>query len=236
MRKLDQYRFSTKDGFNSFLLKIRYQKLKKFFKGNTCLEVGCADGEGTKILIKYFSKIYAVDGSKRLLAKARGEIKNPKVTFIHSMFETLDLNLKFDTIILGHVLEHVQNPILVLRHIKQYLSVDGIILIDVPNAESIHRLVGVEMGLIDNVHILNKADLSIGHRRVYDLALLKKDVQQAGLKIKKEGGLFLKFLSNSQITRLLEKKIINQNTVNALVILGEKYPNLAAEIYLVCQK
>lgn len=236
MSKLDQYRFSTKTGFNSFLLKKRYQGLKKFFKGNTCLEIGCADGEGTKILAQSFSKIYAVDGSKKLLARAQKEIKNPKITFVHSLFETLKLNLKFDTILLGHVLEHVQNPILVLRHIKKFLAPQGVILIDVPNANSIHRQIGVAMGLLKNLHTLNKADLSIGHQRVYDLQLLKKDTKQAGLKIKTEGGLFLKFLSNSQITQLLEKKIINPKIINAFVTLGEKYPEQAAEIYLVCQK
>lgn len=231
MKNLDDYKFSTKKGFNSTLIKLRYDHLSKFFKGKSCLELGCADGEGTKILLNYFDRIVGVDGSEKLIKKARKEIKNKKVDFIVSYFEDLNLSEKFDTIFLGHILEHVEDPIKVIISAKKFLHKKSVMLIDVPNALSIHRQVGVLMGMIPSEYSLNEADISIGHRRVYDLKKLEKDVKKTGLKVIGKGGLFLKAFSNAQLDKILDRKgIIAFNEV------GNRYPDIAAEIYIVCSQ
>lgn len=229
MKDLDRYKFSTKLGFNSVLIKLRYEEFKKFFRGDSCLEFGCADGDGTKILLKHFKKIVGIDGSKRLIDRASLEIKNKRVKFIHSFFEKVNLKEKFDVIILGHVLEHVDDPIKVLKSAKKFLKKNSIMIVDVPNALSIHRQVGVLMGMIPTEYSLNSADLSIGHQRVYDIGLLKSNVQRAGLKIIFEGGLFLKPFSNAQLEPFLDKR-----GIYAFNEVGKKYPDIAAEIYVVC--
>lgn len=230
MNDLDQYNFSTKKGFNSVLLKLRYQEIKKYFKGKSCLELGCADGEGTKILLKHFNRVVAVDGSEKLINQAKEEIRSKKVSFIHSLFEKLELNKKFDVVILPHILEHIDNPIAILKKSKRFLKRNGVMIVDVPNAISIHRQVGVLMGMIRNEYSLNSADLSIGHKRVYDFNLLKRHIRKAGLKIINEGGVFLKPFSNAQMERLLDKK-----GVYAFNEVGKRYPGIAAEIYVVCK-
>lgn len=229
MKNLDEYKFSTKEGFNSTLIKLRYDYLSKSFKGKSCLELGCADGEGTKILLNYFDRIVGVDGSERLIKKARKEIKNKKVDFVVSYFESLNLNEKFDTVFLGHILEHVEDPVRVIFSAKKFLRKKSVMLVDVPNALSVHRQVGVLMGMLSSVYSLNEADISIGHRRVYDLNKLEEDVKKAGMKVVETGGLFLKPLSNSQLEKILDKKgIVAFNEV------GKRYPNIAAEIYVIC--
>lgn len=228
MKTLDNYKFSTKKGFNSTLLKLRYNYLSKYFKGQTCLEMGSADGEGTKILLKHFKRIVAVDGSKRLLDKAKEEINNKNVMFVHSYFENLELYDKFDTVILAHILEHVNDPVSVLKTASKYLNKNGVILVDVPNAMSLHRQVGVLMNLLKSEYDLNTADMSIGHKRVYDMNLLSKDILSAGLKIKNKGGIFLKPFSNAQMENILSKK-----GIMAFNLMGLRFPDIAAEIYIV---
>jgi len=225
---LNKYKFSTKDGFNSVLLKLRYEHLGKYFRGESCLELGCSDGEGTKILIKSFKHILAVDGSSKFIKIAKNEIKSNKVKFLVSNFENLEIKEKFDTIVLAHILEHVDNPVQILKIAKRFLSNDGVIIVDVPNAYSLHRQVGLAMGMIRDEHDLNDADKSIGHKRVYDMDLLSKDIQKSGLKIKKTGGVFLKPLSNSQMER-----IINKKSIEAFNTVGVKYPDIAAEIFII---
>lgn len=229
MYNLDKYNFSTKEGFNSTLLKLRYSHLSRYFKGDSCLELGPADGEGTKILLKYFKKVVAVDGSKKLINKAKKEIKSKKVVLINSYFENLDLEEKFDTIMMAHVLEHVKNPVLVIKIATKFLKKDGIIIVDVPNALSIHRQVGVLMGMLKSEYELNKQDLSIGHKRVYNMQKLVKDITLGGLRVKNKGGIFLKPFSNAQMEKILSKK-----RIEAFSLMGIKFPEIAAEIYVVC--
>jgi len=230
---LDSYDFSTKRGFNGRLLKIRYQELRPYFKGSTCLEVGCGDGEGTKILLQYFRRIVAVDGSQKLIQGAANEIQSKKVLFVHSLFEDFKIAEQFDTIVSGHILEHVENPVKVLRHISGSLKRGGVFLIDVPNAFSIHRQMGVAMGLIKNEHSLNEFDRSVGHRRIYDFQNLMRDVGKSGLRVIHKGGLFLKPFSNDQMEELLQKDIIDAGALRALTEMGKRYPEIAAEIFVV---
>ena len=67
-----------------------------------------------------------------------------------------------------------------------------------------------------------------GHRRVYDLNTLQEDFLNAGLKVICAGGYWLKPLSNSQIEKDWSKEMIE-----AFLKLGEKYPDIAGEIYVV---
>jgi 2-polyprenyl-3-methyl-5-hydroxy-6-metoxy-1,4-benzoquinol methylase len=227
---LDKYDFSTQVGFNAILIRLRYEEYKKYFKGKNCLEFGCADGEGTKLLLQYFTRVVGVDGSDKLINKIRQEINDKRAEFIKSFFEEFKTSEKFDFILLGHVLEHVHNPITVLKVAKACLKRNGVMLIDVPNARSIHRQIGVLMGLIKSEYTLNEADFSIGHQRVYDLKKLRKDVEKAGLKVYKEGGLFLKPFSNQQM-----QEFLNVKGIKAFNELGKRYPDLAAEIYMLCR-
>lgn len=224
-------KFSSKKGFNSKLIEFRYKTLSPFFNRGSCLELGCADGKGTELLLPYFRKVVAVDGSSKLIKSLRRNIKSKKLTTIVSLFEEYNPNEKFDTIIMGHILEHVKNPILILKRAKKWLKKNGIILIDVPNANSLHRQAGVKMGLLKKCTDLNESDIKVGHRRVYTIKTLQKDIKKAGLKIKKIGGVFLKPLSNKQIEDTWNKRMIN-----AFYELGKEYPEIAAEIYAVCYK
>lgn len=230
MNNLDKYKFSTKEGFNAVLLKLRYRELSRYFKGNTCLELGCADGEGTKILVRHFKRVVAVDGSSKLISKAQNEIHGHRVLFICSYFEDLECNEKFDTIVLAHILEHVDDPVAILKIAKKFLDKDGVMIVDVPNALSLHRQVGVLMGMIKTVYSLNSADLSIGHKRVYDLNSFKRDIKKAGLKVISAGGLFLKPFSNAQLEKILDRK-----GIVAFNKIGKKYQDIAAEIYVICR-
>lgn len=230
MKDLRKYKFSTKTGFNSVLLKLRYHELKKFFKGSSCLEFGCADGEGTKILLEHFNEVVGVDGSKKLIDKISREIKNPRAKFVLAYFENVQLQRKFDTVLLGHVLEHVDDPLIVLKSAKRFMKKNSIMIIDVPNALSIHRQVGVYIGMIKTEYSLNSADVSIGHQRVYDLKLLRKDAERSGLRVVHEGGLFMKPLSNAQLDALLDEK-----GIYAFNEVGKKYPEIAGEIFVVCK-
>ncbi|NLH39956.1 MAG: class I SAM-dependent methyltransferase [Elusimicrobia bacterium] len=120
------------EGFNGRLMYYRYLTLQNYFKGSTALELGCADGLTTQMLVKHFKKVVAVDGSAKFCKIVRSKINVNNLKVICSLIENLKLNEKFDTIIMMHILEHVKDPVLICREAKNYLKNGGVILIDVP--------------------------------------------------------------------------------------------------------
>jgi 2-polyprenyl-3-methyl-5-hydroxy-6-metoxy-1,4-benzoquinol methylase len=223
-----QFYKNEKLGFDLRLVDKGFNTFKSFFKGESCLELGPATGYMTKHLVNYFKNVTLVEGSSTLI----NQIPNYRnVEKINCLFEEFNSNHKFDTIILNHVLEHIEDPNKLLKMIYNWLSDDGICIIGVPNAKSFHRLAAVKMGLLQTEYELNSRDKELGHFRIYDLDLLKKQTTNVGFKIKHEGGIFLKFLSNSQIEQFLPDEVID-----AYFDLAQNFYNNSAEIYIVLNK
>lgn len=225
--RLDDY-LKAYTSFNDWLIERRYQYLARYFCGKSCLEMGSAEGQGTKHLLEHFKELTVVDGSRKALERIRKELNSPKLSLVHAYFEDMEFTEKFDTIIMGHVLEHVDSPLKVLRQAKKYLHSNGVMIIDVPNGNSLHRQIGVKMGLLKEKTDLNEADLSIGHQRVYTPETFKQEILKSGLIIQRFGGMFIKVLSNAQT-----EKILNEEQREAFFLVGTDNPDIAAEIYAV---
>lgn len=223
-------RFSMRAGFNGRLEKYRILTIRQNIKNGEILDVGCADGVMAQALAPYCKQITAIDGSAELIVRAK-KMRLPNVDFICTLFEEFKAGKKFDTVILSDILEHVNNPVALLRLARRWVKDTGRVVLLCPNANSIHRQIGVFAGLLKDVHNLNATDRKVGHRRVYDIALLKKDIARAGLRVKKIGGMFLKPLANDQMDALPDK------VVDAFYRAGAKLPpELLTEIYVQCGK
>ncbi|MEO7561811.1 MAG: class I SAM-dependent methyltransferase [Ferruginibacter sp.] len=205
-----------------------YRSIRPYFKGNTALELGPASGYMTKSLVNDFQTLHLIEGSKSLIDQIPDY---PNVTKHCSMFEEFESNMQFDTIIMSHVLEHIEKPLEVLNKIKYWLKDDGIFIISVPNAKSLHRIVAVKMGLLESEYTLNQRDLALGHYRVYDLQTLSIDITNSGFKVIKSGGSFLKPLSNAQIEEYWTNEM-----VEGFFELGKQFPENCAEIFIICSK
>jgi 2-polyprenyl-3-methyl-5-hydroxy-6-metoxy-1,4-benzoquinol methylase len=228
---LDRY-LSSYTPFNAWLIGRRYQELSRFFVGETCLELGSSEGSGTEHLLRRFQRVVAVDGSELALEALRGRYQTERLETIHSLFEELDLGGRtFDTVLLAHVLEHVDDPIATLVAARDLLRPDGVLIVDVPNGDSLHRQVGVKMGLLRERTELNDADRSIGHQRVYTPKTFQRDIETAGLRLKTFGGMFIKVLSNAQTER-----VFDEAQLEALFTVGCDNPAIAAEIFVVATR
>ena len=101
------------------------QSFEPFFRKGNCLELGSFKGDFTRRLTPLFTDITCVEVSDEAIEIARTEFGN-KVKFIHSLFETATLPEKYDNIILTHVLEHLDNPVSVMKRINdEWLSDTG---------------------------------------------------------------------------------------------------------------
>ena len=200
---------------------------KNYLKGDSILELGPADGIMTdKIYPNWGGDYTCVDGAQEYISRLKN--KFPKIEAFCSYFEDFKPSHKYDNIILGHVLEHVDNPNMILNLCKSWLNPNGVILCAVPNANSLHRQAAVKMGLLKSIYSFSEKDIHHGHQRIYDPISLKNEFEKAGLKIYKFGGYWLKVLSDSQIEYSWSDKL-----VNAYMQLGELYLDIAGEIYII---
>ena len=136
-----------------------------------------------------------------------------------------------------HVLEHLDDPISVLKRIKEeWLHEDGIFLLVCPNANAPSRQIAVKMGLISHNSAITEAEEKHGHRITYSLDTLERDVKKAGLNVIYRSGIFFKALANFQWDRLLQTDIITKEYLDGCYMLGQQYPDLCSSIFLVCKK
>jgi 2-polyprenyl-3-methyl-5-hydroxy-6-metoxy-1,4-benzoquinol methylase len=225
------YRFDF-DIMHPYMLK----SFLPFFKGSNLLELGCFKGDFTKRLSAHFSDITCVEASNDALREAKEKLGN-SITFINDLFENVILTTQYDNIVMIHVLEHIDNPVRILKRVNdEWLSENGRFYLVCPNANAPSRQIAVKMGLISHNDAVTLSEKEHGHRITYSLDTMEKDVEKAGLKVVHRSGIFFKALANYQWDRLLKTDIISKEYLDGCYELGLQYPDLCSSIFLLCEK
>lgn len=212
------------------------RSFEPLFNHGSTLELGSFRGDFTRRLLDHFSDITCVEASDMAIAEAR-ELLGDRVRYIHGLFETVQLPGRYDNIILTHVLEHLDDPVGVLRRINnEWLSDKGRLFLVCPNANAPSRQIAVKMGLISHNSAITPAEAAHGHRNTYTLDTLEREVAGGGLRVVHRSGIFFKALANFQWDRLLQTDIISKEYLEGCFALGQIYPDLCSSIYLVCEK
>jgi SAM-dependent methyltransferase len=207
-----------------------------FFRPGNFLELGSFQGNFTKRFIPYFNDITCVEASGDAIEFARPKV-GEKVKFIHGMFEEVSLPTKYDNIVLTHVLEHITDPVSVLKRInEEWLTDSGRFFLVCPNANAPSRQIAVKMGLITHNCAVTLAEKEHGHQITYTLDTLERDVRLAGFKVVHRSGIFFKALANYQWDLLLNTDIISNEYLEGCYELGQHYPDLCSSIFLLCEK
>ena len=138
---------------------------------------------------------------------------------------------------LTHVLEHLDDPVLVLRRINdEWLADGGRLFLVCPNADAASRQIAVHMGLLTHRAAVTPAEAEHGHRRTYSLDTLERDAVAAGLDVVHRSGVFFKALANYQWDLMLEADIVSKEYLDGCFGLGQRYPDLCASIFLLCER
>jgi len=172
-----------------------------FFKEGNFLELGSFKGDFTRRFLPHFKDITCVEASDEAIAIAKNEFGD-KVKFVNSLFEKVTLPTKYDNIVLTHVLEHIDNPVAVLKRINdEWLSDTGRFFLVCPNANAPSRQIAVKMGLISHNSAITPAEKEHGHNITYTLDTLERDAKAAGLNVVYRSGIFFKALANFRFLR-----------------------------------
>ena len=207
-----------------------------FLRPGNCLELGSFKGDFTRRLLPFFDDLTCVEASDQAIEAARKQLGD-KVKFVNSRFEAANLPATYDNIILTHVLEHIDDPVTILARInRDWLSKDGRLFLVCPNANAPSRQIAVTMGLITHNAAVTSAEAEHGHRFTYTLDTLERDAVAAGLQVAYRSGIFFKALANFQWDMLMKTDIISKEYLEGCYKLGQRYPDLCASIFLMCEK
>lgn len=189
--------------YNSVLASYKAISCLEHAHGNSLLDLACGDGLLTSMFATKFERIVGVDASSTHIAEARKKLN--QADFIESLIEDFETDERFDMVLLLDILEHVIDPISVLKKAASFLKTGGTLIVHVPNAIAINRRLAVLMGTLTSCHELSPFDIEIaGHRRSYDLDSLCKEITEAGLTTLCTGGVFYKMLSTAQMDWFLK--------------------------------
>jgi len=212
------------------------KSFEPFFNKGSLLELGSFKGDFTHRLLPYFNEVTCVEASDMAIEDAKIKLGD-KVRFVHSIFENASLSKTYDNIVLTHVLEHLDDPVLVLKRINdEWLAENGRFFLVCPNANAPSRQIAVKMGLISHNAAVTPAEAEHGHRCTYTLDTLERDAVAAGLRVVHRSGIFFKALANFQWDRLLQTDIISKEYLDGCFKLGQHYPDLCSSIFLMCER
>jgi ubiquinone biosynthesis O-methyltransferase len=219
--------YSEEDGFERELLRLKIAEVSRFVKGHDVLDIGCGTGILVAALAVSGRTVTGVDGSAAKIEIARENYSDLDAQFKHVMFESVEFEPEFDTVIATNVLEHVDSPAEFIAMCRGALRPGGRLIFTVPNATSLHKRIGLHMGLIDDLYALTDADLRKGHTRIYDAETLLVDLEESGFVVDHIGGILLKPLSNDQMESW------DRPVIEALYEIGREMPELSSSLIVV---
>lgn len=218
--------------FDLLMHEYMWRTFKPWIDGVSALELGCFHGAMTGRIYAEYPDTAVVEASAECIAIAKG--KWPLVEFFHTNFEGAILDRKFDAIFLIHTLEHVEDPVAILKRCREWLEPSGRLFVAVPNSHAASRQIAVGMGLISEPEAVTEAERTHGHRRTYSMESLSHDVHQAGfVRLIGKGGIMFKPLANFQFDKALAEGIIDQQYLEGCYLLGGSYPELCATVFMV---
>ena len=233
-----EYKDSTRKyayAFDAVLRGYIMRTLDPFLVPGRALEMGCYKGDVTELIAERYADVTVIEASGELIAAASARLGR-RASFLHGTFEAIDLPQRYDAIFLIHTLEHLDDPVAILRRVDRWLTDTGRLFVVVPNANAASRQIAVQMGLIPANDAVTPEEEVHGHRRTYRLDTLARDVQAAGLRILHGGGVFFKPLANFQFDRLMGGDVVSDGYLEGCYRLGFHYPDLCASIWYACER
>jgi 2-polyprenyl-3-methyl-5-hydroxy-6-metoxy-1,4-benzoquinol methylase len=212
---------------NDIILKWYPERVKQLTRStHTMLELGIGHGYTTSAFARHFARHVVIDGSQSVIDKFREQFPDCGAELVKGYFEDFDTDERFDIVMMGFVLEHVNDPGRILRQFRRFLKPDGRCFIAVPNGESLHRRFGHAAGLLDDMMELGPGDAALGHVRQYSVASLAREIEDTGYRVARREGIFLKPFTTAQMQQLaLEAPVIE-----AMCKVGIDYPELCAAL------
>jgi len=214
--------------FDYYYKKFHFQEISKNIVGKQVLELGCSTGLSTFLLSQLDIYLTVVEGSKINIEKSNENFEfNKNVKFINTLWEDFESKEKFTDILLVDSFQLLENKKQLLKKYQNLLTAEGRFHLIFPNSNSLHRQIGVEMGLIESLTEQSDMDKLVNSNQTLDWNSSRNLLTNFEFEIEKEIPILLKPLDNKSMLTLAEDQI------NAYFLIAKKYKDICSHMYFV---
>lgn len=213
---------------NRLILNWYPRRILDYVRGGSLLELGLGHGYTAALFSERFSRHVVLDGSLAVIEQFQTKFPECRAEVVHTYFEEFSTTERFDVIVMGFVLEHVEDPLALLQKYREFLKPDGQLFIAVPNAETLNKRVGLAAGLLDDLYRLSDGDRALGHLRLFTVESLKRLIMEAHYSLVRLEGIFLKPLTTKQLLQLE----LDEQVLEGFLQVGIDYPELCVGLLL----
>lgn len=155
-----EYYLSVYKGYvNKLEVELRSYGLS--FHGLKILDIGCFTGELIEILKEKGADVYGLELQDKAVEIANKKL--PGRIFKADVFNNNFPQMKFDVVILSGVIEHVMDPIKLLKRSVEVLNLGGILMLQTPNSTSfLSKILGrywPPCAPVEHIHLFSKKSL-----------------------------------------------------------------------------
>jgi len=127
-----------KEATKHFRMQYEYKRLEAIRRllkeGDKVLDVGCGLGIYTSNPLSYLPvSITAIDVDPKTVDYANDRNQNSNLEFVVALGETFETDDKYDLIICSHILEHIEEPIKLLKNMGKLIKEGGLLYVAIPN-------------------------------------------------------------------------------------------------------
>jgi 2-polyprenyl-3-methyl-5-hydroxy-6-metoxy-1,4-benzoquinol methylase len=101
--------------------------------GKRVLDMACGEGYGSAVLARGAQSVLGVDANPEAFAHARRRYASQNLRFERGMVENHGEPSAYDAVVFLQTIEHVQEPVAALRHLRSLLADGGVVYVSTPN-------------------------------------------------------------------------------------------------------
>jgi SAM-dependent methyltransferase len=223
--------------FEDKLRKYRMQYIIDYFgtiKSDKILEIGCGNDP---IFLCYndFEVMDILEPGNYFYEDTKSKIGNDeRISITKGFIEELYSNLRndYDVIVIGGFLHEIDNPEEVLAAVHCIMNPKTVVITYVPNANSFHRLLAFESGLIKSNYEFSENDKLFGRRNVFNLKSITSLFASSSYSVIKTDTYFIKPFTHEQMDSLLRVPLFSADILDGLFKMSKYMPDMGCEIFL----
>tara|TARA_B100000242_G_scaffold71270_1_gene45159 strand:+ start:32243 stop:33001 length:759 start_codon:yes stop_codon:yes gene_type:complete len=246
MRDINKYKedYVANQKFEDVLVKYRRIKSIEFLKKNNprqVIELGCATESAIRNfvknneqqLLKRNFEWIIIEPNQDFIDINKSKCTYSDIKFYNNFFEDVNIEMLKITsstcIICDGLLHEVPDLEIFMNQLKLACDFGAKCHLSVPNSNSLHRIIGKEMNMINELTDLSERNKVLQQHAVFSMNSLKDEINKYGLFIEDEGGFFIKPFTHNQMESI---DFLDNDILDGLYKSGEKYPEISAEIFV----
>lgn len=142
----------------------------------------------------------------------------------------------FGLSLLSSVLHEASDPLRMLNSVWSVMEPQAVLIVVVPNRHSIHRVLGVHLGMLDSLTSQTRTETLMQQRHAFSRETLRSMLDECGFQEEASYTHFLKPFTHLQMQSALDAGLISSEDLKVCARLGNVMEEFGSEIISVSRK